>query len=137
MLCYAFSRGQCKGPKDGCYKQHKPDKDYTPQQRLARDKYEEGKRKAGQSLGYNRTARQANAAAANVQTTGRSPSAGSGGKGRSPSPGSQKGKGKNKKGKGKPAWVLDCKEPCRVFKETGKCSRGADCWFRKNTPGHP
>ena len=132
MLCYAFSRNaaNCKGPKDGCYKQHKPDKDYTPQQRIARDNYEEKKLKAGQQLGYSRSVKQANAAAANVQATGRSPSAGSGDKGRGPSPGGQKGKGKNKKGKGKDV-------PCRFCTETGKFSRGADCWWAKNTPGHP
>ena len=103
MLCYAFSRSaaNCRGPKDGRFKQHKPDKDFTPQQRITRDNYEDKKLKAGQPLGYPRSAKQANAAAANVQATGRSPSAGSGGKGRSQSPGSQKGKGKSKKGKGK------------------------------------
>eukprot|EP00959_Pyramimonas_sp_CCMP1952_P317413 6643147-Pyramimonas_sp.AAC.1 len=26
---------------------------------------------------------------------------------------------------------------CRSYKETGKCSRGKDCWFAKTTPGHP
>ena len=129
MLCYAFSRGSqnCKGPKDGCYKQHKPDNAMTAKERLDRDKYEEKRLREGKPLGYSRSAKQANAAAANVQSTGRSPSKGSG-KGRSQSPGSQKGKGKGKKGKNK---------TCNAFTETGKCSRGADCWFAKTTPGHP
>ena len=136
MICFAYSRNptNCKGPKDGCYKMHKADKDLSTKQRLMRDKYEENTLKAGKPLGYSRSAKQANAAAANVEAAGRSPSAGSGGKPRSPSPASQKGKGKGGK-KGKPP--ANPKAPCKVFKETGKCSRGADCWFRANTPGHP
>ena len=140
MICFAYSRApqNCKGPKDGCYKQHVADKDMTHKQRLMRDKYEETKLKAGQSLGYSRSAQQANAAAANVGASGRSPSAGSGGKPRSPSPFSQKGKGKGKGKdgkKGKPQ--VNPNKPCPAFKETGKCTRGATCWFRANTPGHP
>eukprot|EP00959_Pyramimonas_sp_CCMP1952_P159591 3338205-Pyramimonas_sp.AAC.1 len=26
---------------------------------------------------------------------------------------------------------------CRSFKETGKCTRGKDCWFAQTTPNHP
>ena len=142
LICFAYSRGSqnCKGPKDGCYKQHVADKDMTHKQRLARDKVEEAKLKAGKSLGYSRSVQQANAAAANVGSSGRSPSAGSGGKPRSPSPSSQKGKGKGKgKGKdgkkGKPQ--VNPNKPCPAFKETGKCTRGATCWYRAATPGHP
>ena len=140
MICFAYSRApqNCRGAKDGCYKQHKAEKDMTDKQRMMRDQYEEKLLKAGKALGYARSAKQANAAAANVGNTGRSPSAGSGGKPRSHSPSSQKGKGKKgKKGNGKGKPPIDTKKPCPSFKETGKCSRGADCWFRANTPGHP
>eukprot|EP00959_Pyramimonas_sp_CCMP1952_P011714 246190-Pyramimonas_sp.AAC.1 len=40
--------------------------------------------------------------------------------------------GDKNKGKGKGKDMI-----CRSFKETGKCSRGKECWFAQTTDGHP
>eukprot|EP00959_Pyramimonas_sp_CCMP1952_P448818 9398020-Pyramimonas_sp.AAC.2 len=93
-------------------------------QRLKRDRHDEVQLKAGKSLGYHRTAKQADSAAANVNNSAaprETPR----------SRGSSKGRDKNEeksKGRGK---------ACKVFAETGACSRGKDRWRAKNTPGHP
>ena len=126
MVCYPFSRAahNCRGAKDGCYKQHRA---LSDAEKLKRDRYEEAQLKAGKSLGYERTTKQANAAAANVQATPN--------RERSTSSERRKAKGKGKEqkkggGKGKDTF-------CRTFKETGKCDRGKNCWFFSTTPNHP
>ena len=130
LVCYPFSRGShnCRGPKDGCYKQHRA---LTAEEKLKRDKYEEAKLKAGKSLGYERTTQQANAAAANVQAspTGGRPRSTSSERRRAEGNGGGKGKAKGR-GKGKD-------KVCRAFKDTGKCDRGKSCWFFATTTGHP
>eukprot|EP00959_Pyramimonas_sp_CCMP1952_P066670 1391855-Pyramimonas_sp.AAC.1 len=67
--CYAWSRdpNNCRGPADGCNKAHRG---LTDVEKLKRDKWDQSKLDAGQSLGYERTVKQANAAAANVSSTG-------------------------------------------------------------------
>eukprot|EP00959_Pyramimonas_sp_CCMP1952_P180893 3782778-Pyramimonas_sp.AAC.1 len=79
-----------------------------------RDKYEQAKLDAGQYLGYERTVKQASAAAANVSST-----AGDGGS-RAPSNSSENRRkdGDKNKGRGKGKYMI-----CRSFKETGKCTR--------------
>ena len=131
MVCFAFSRdaANCKGPEDGCYKQHRR---LTDAEKLKRDQVEQSRVKAGKPIGYPRSADQASAAAANVesnkgqndQSSVRSRSSDRDSKGKPKG----KGKGKGKGGK-------DAK--CRAFMETGKCTRGKDCWFKETTPGHP
>eukprot|EP00959_Pyramimonas_sp_CCMP1952_P194568 4068734-Pyramimonas_sp.AAC.1 len=65
MVCYAWSRDprNCKGPPDGCYRQRRG---LTDAEKIRRDKFEEAQLKAGKSLGYQRTTRQADSAAANA-----------------------------------------------------------------------
>eukprot|EP00959_Pyramimonas_sp_CCMP1952_P242696 5072849-Pyramimonas_sp.AAC.1 len=67
--CCAWPRDSksCRGAADGCNKAHRG---LTDAEKLKRDKWEQAKLDAGQSLGYERTAKQANAAAANVSSTG-------------------------------------------------------------------
>eukprot|EP00959_Pyramimonas_sp_CCMP1952_P103275 2159869-Pyramimonas_sp.AAC.1 len=68
LPCYAYSWDpkNCRGSLDGCNGQHRG---LTDAEKLKRDKYEQAKLDSGQSLGYERTAKQANAAAANVSST--------------------------------------------------------------------
>ena len=136
MVCYPYSRNpaNCKGPKAGCYKNHRG---LSDAEKLKRDKYEEARLAAGKSLGYERTAAQAQAAAANVAANSSRPrSTSSERRKRDGGKGGGKGKG-GSKGKGKGGGKGGKDKPCRVFLETGKCDRGKDCWFRANTPNHP
>eukprot|EP00959_Pyramimonas_sp_CCMP1952_P074785 1562704-Pyramimonas_sp.AAC.1 len=66
---YAWSRDpkNCRGAADGCNKEHRGLNDA---EKLKHDKWEQAKLDAGQSLGHERTAQQANAAAANVSSSG-------------------------------------------------------------------
>eukprot|EP00959_Pyramimonas_sp_CCMP1952_P218800 4575219-Pyramimonas_sp.AAC.1 len=127
LPCYAYSRGpkNCRGPLDDCNRQHRG---LTDAEKLKRDEYEQARLDAGQSLGYERAVKQANAAAANVSS-----SAGDGGS-RASSNNSEKRRkdGDNNKGRGKGKDMI-----CRSLKETGTCSRGKECWFAKTTTGHP
>eukprot|EP00959_Pyramimonas_sp_CCMP1952_P004007 84205-Pyramimonas_sp.AAC.1 len=124
---YACSRDpkNCRGSEDGCRKAHRR---LTDAEKLKRDKWEHAKFDAGQSLGYERASKQANATAANVSSTG------SNGCSRAISADSDRRKKdveKNKSGgKGKDM-------VCRSYRETGRCSRGKECWFAKTIPGHP
>ena len=132
MVCYKYSRGAhlCRGPKDGCYKQHRG---LSAAEKLDRDKWEEKQLKAGKKLGYERTAKQANAAAANVSaapSTPRNNDRSTSSERRRKEGGKSKGRGKGGRGKGKD-------KVCRVFTETGKCERGKNCWFAATTPNHP
>eukprot|EP00959_Pyramimonas_sp_CCMP1952_P238599 4985782-Pyramimonas_sp.AAC.1 len=65
MVCYARSRDlrNCKGTQDGCYRQRRG---LTDAGKIRRDKFEEAQLKAGKSLGYQRTTRQAVSATANA-----------------------------------------------------------------------
>ena len=40
--------------------------------------------------------------------------------------------GRSRRGRGKGR-----KKICYAFRDTGECSRGADCWYAASTPGHP
>eukprot|EP00959_Pyramimonas_sp_CCMP1952_P409991 8592405-Pyramimonas_sp.AAC.1 len=90
--------------------------------------WEQAKLDAGQSLGHERTAKQTNAAAANVSSTGDN----SGSRASSTNSDKRKRDGDNNKGNGKGKDMI-----CRSHKETGKCSRSKDCWFARTTAGHP
>eukprot|EP00959_Pyramimonas_sp_CCMP1952_P262176 5482671-Pyramimonas_sp.AAC.1 len=68
LPCYAYSREpkNCRGPLDGCTRQRRG---LTDAEKLKCDKYEQAKLDAGQSLGYERKVKRANAAAATVSST--------------------------------------------------------------------
>eukprot|EP00959_Pyramimonas_sp_CCMP1952_P109014 2279859-Pyramimonas_sp.AAC.1 len=124
MVCYFYSRypWNCKGPQSVRYNQRRG---LAEAEMITRDKYEGTQLKAGKSLGYQRTTKQADSAAANANSAapGETPRSRGSSKGRDRNQERGRGKGKDK--------------PCLVFTETGACSRGKDCWFAKNTPGHP
>eukprot|EP00959_Pyramimonas_sp_CCMP1952_P306919 6423584-Pyramimonas_sp.AAC.1 len=77
------------------------------------------------SMGYQRTTRQADSAAAYATDAvpGDTPRSRDSSKGRGKQEGTGKRKGKD--------------QPCKAFTEIGACSRGRDCWSAKNTPNHP
>eukprot|EP00959_Pyramimonas_sp_CCMP1952_P429837 9002083-Pyramimonas_sp.AAC.1 len=108
MPCYAWSRDprNCRGSADYCNTIHRG---LSDAEKLKRDKWKQAKLDAGQSLGHERTAKQANAAAANVSSSG-----GDGGSRASSNSSDKRKKGGDKntcKGKGKDMI-------CRSFKET-------------------
>eukprot|EP00959_Pyramimonas_sp_CCMP1952_P142395 2981150-Pyramimonas_sp.AAC.1 len=109
----SHSRGpkNCRGPLDGCNRQRRG---LTDAEKLKRDMYEQAKLDAGQSLGYELTAKRANAAAVNISST-----AGDGCP-RTSSNSSEKSRngGDKNKGRGKGKDMI-----CRFFKETGRCTR--------------
>ena len=131
MPCFKYSRNPaiCRGEKDGRYKAHRK---LTDAEVLKRDKWEETTLRAGKLLGYDRTAKQAQAAAANVKASNPGDDA------RARSSSSEKKRRAEKGGKGKGGKGGKGKDKlCETFSETGQCARGQECWFAKTTPGHP
>eukprot|EP00959_Pyramimonas_sp_CCMP1952_P080891 1689879-Pyramimonas_sp.AAC.1 len=65
MVCDAWSRDprNCEGPQSGCYKLRRG---LSEAEKIKRDRCEEAQLKAGKSLGYQRTSRGADSAAANA-----------------------------------------------------------------------
>ena len=133
-VCFAYSRGACKGKNatPPCTREHRK---LTPPEEAQRDAWEASMLAAGRQLPYVITNAavaakvQANAAAAAsaAPATGKGKGKGApkGGKGK----GAPKGKGKGS-GKGKGG-------PCNQFMNSGTCTYGANCHFKANTPGHP
>eukprot|EP00959_Pyramimonas_sp_CCMP1952_P262758 5494199-Pyramimonas_sp.AAC.1 len=108
--CYPFSRDpkNCRGPPGGCYRGRRA---LADAEKLERDKYE-----------------QANVVAANVASS----AGGGGSRASSASLETRNKDGDKNKGRGKGKDMI-----CRSLKETGKCTRGRECWFAQTTPNHP